>query len=51
MYALVEHQASSGHSIKDFCAEAGISYATFHYWRSKFRLSGRRLRPMRASLV
>ncbi|WP_168797646.1 IS66 family insertion sequence element accessory protein TnpA, partial [Neolewinella litorea] len=35
--ALVERQASSGQSIKDFCAEAGISYATFHYWRRKSR--------------
>ena len=35
MFALVERQASSGQSIKDFCAEAGISYATFHYWRRK----------------
>jgi hypothetical protein len=37
MYALVKRQASSGQSIKDFCAIEGISYATFHYWRCKSR--------------
>lgn len=35
MYTLVDRQATSGKSIKDFCAAEGISYATFHYWRRK----------------
>ncbi len=37
MISLVERQATSGQSIKDFCADEGISYATFHYWRRKSR--------------
>jgi hypothetical protein len=44
MYALVERQASSGQSIKDFCITEGISYATFHYWRRK-SLSHREATP------
>ncbi|WP_232830206.1 IS66 family insertion sequence element accessory protein TnpA [Lewinella sp. IMCC34191] len=37
MISLVDRQATSGKSIKDFCADEGISYATFHYWRRKSR--------------
>ncbi|THH34193.1 IS66 family insertion sequence element accessory protein TnpA, partial [Neolewinella litorea] len=37
MYALLDRQATSGKTIKDFCTTEGISYATFHYWRRRRR--------------
>ena len=39
MYALLDREATSGKIIKDFCVEAGLSYATFHYWRRRRRAS------------
>jgi len=37
---LIEEQTASGLTQKAFCAQAGISVATFGYWRRKLRDEG-----------
>ncbi|WP_062714832.1 IS66 family insertion sequence element accessory protein TnpA, partial [Grimontia marina] len=33
--AIVEQQKQSPLSIKQFCADRGLSYQTFHYWSKR----------------
>jgi putative transposase len=35
----LERQQKSGLSIKDFCANESYTVSSFHYWKSKFRLT------------
>lgn len=37
--AILERQQKSGLSIKDFCANESYTVSSFHYWKSKFRLT------------
>jgi transposase-like protein len=34
---IVDRQAKSGLSIREFCAKAGVSQPSFYAWRKKFR--------------
>jgi transposase-like protein len=46
---VIDRQRASNESITRFCAEAGVSTASFYTWRRKLRLGSRRTR--RPSLV
>lgn len=40
MYALLDQQAGSGQTIRDFCKEQNMSPAKFQYWRQRRRKQG-----------
>ncbi len=34
---LIRQQQSSGLTVRDFCANEGVAYSTFYYWRKKLQ--------------
>ena len=37
MFSLIAEQVNSGHSIKSFCSQHGISTSTWFYWQKKYQ--------------